>query len=266
MCLGAQARAANENARRRYQYDIDRRERSWMQELNVYQQKQVQYELNTEGAEMAAQAQYGKAERERQLKRAEAELKTQQKYITMLQDSEALNALAKGRTGRSVGRAKVMDEAAYGRDLAGIAYALKQNDYKLGEDNAKARAAAAAYKKDAFAKVAFQPIEDVAPPQPVMQNVALAAFTDALGIASSVAGIYSGFKGSDRRLKENIKKIGESISGLGIYKFNYIGKAKQYIGAMADEVMQVKPEAVVTMDNGYLGINYSLIDVDFKEV
>ena len=265
MCLGAQARAANENARRRYQYDIDRRERAWMQELNVNQQKQVQYELNTEGAEMAAQAQYGKAERERQQKRAEAELKTQQKYITMLQDSEALNALAKGRTGRSVGRAKVMDEAAYGRDLAGIAYALKQNDYKLSEDNAKARAAAAAYKKDAFAKVAFQPIEDVAPPQPVMQNVGLAAFTEALSIGMQVASPFI-IANSDRRLKEYIKKIGKSISGLNIYKYNYIGKAKKYIGAMADEVMQVKPEAVVTMDNGYLGINYSLIDVDFKEV
>ena len=265
MCLGAQARAANENARRRYQYDIDRRERAWMQELNVNQQKQVQYELNTEGAEMAAQAQYGKAERERQQKRAEAELKTQQKYITMLQDSEAMSALAKGRTGRSVGRAKVMDEAAYGRDLAGIAFALRQNDYKLGEDNAKARAAAAAYKKDAFAKVAFQPIEDVAPPQPVMQNVGLAAFTEALSIASSVASIAPLFT-SDRRLKDNIQKIGESISGLGIYKFNYIGKAKQYIGAMADEVIKVVPEAVGTMSNGYLGVNYNLIDVTFKEV
>ena len=270
MCLGAQARAANENARRRYQYDIDRRERSWMQELSVYQQKQVQYELNTEGAEMAAQAQYGKAERERQQKRAEAELKTQQKYITMLQDSEAMSALAKGRTGRSVGRAKVMDEAAYGRDLAGIAYALKQNDYKLGEDNAKARAAAAAYKKDAFAKVAFQPIEDVAPPQPVMQNVGLAAFTEALSIAGTVAGGLGALGwtplASDRRLKDNIQKIGESISGLGIYKFNYIGKAKQYIGAMADEVIKVVPEAVGTMSNGYLGVNYNLIDVTFKEV
>ena len=264
MCLGAQARAANENARRRYQYDIDRRERAWMQELSVNQQKQVQYELNTEAAEMAAQAQYGKAERERQQKRAAAALKTQQKYITMLQDSEAMSALAKGRTGRSVGRAKVMDEAAYGRDLAGIAFALRQNDYKLGEDNAKARAAAAAYKKDAFAKVAFQPIEDVAPPQPVMQNVGLAAFTEALSIGMQVATPF--IIKSDRRLKENIKKIGKSISGLNIYKYNYIGKAKQYIGAMADEVMQVKPEAVVTMDNGYLGINYSLIDVDFKEV
>ncbi len=266
MCLGAQARAANKAATRQYQFDIDRRERQWMQNLNVYQQKQVQYELNTENAEFAAQAQYQKAERERQEERAEAELQTQQKYIEMLQDSEALNALAKGRTGRSVGRAVGLDKAAYGRDLAGIAYALKQNDYKLREDTAKARGAADAFKKDAFAKVAFQPIPDVAPPQPVMQNVGAAAFMDALSIAGAVGSAYAGFKASDKRLKENINKIGESISGLNIYKFNYIGKAKQYIGAMADEVIKVVPQAVIRDNDGYYRVNYSLIDVTFKEV
>ena len=70
----------------------------------------------------------------------------------------------------------------------------------------------------------------------------------------------------NKNLKENIKKIGESISGLGIYKFNYIGQAKQYIGAMADEVLKVVPEAVVTMENGFMGVRYDLIDVNFKEV
>jgi hypothetical protein len=71
---------------------------------------------------------------------------------------------------------------------------------------------------------------------------------------------------SDRRLKENIKKIGESISGLGVYKFNYIGKAKQYIGAMADEVIKVVPEAAILGDDGFYRVNYNLIDVDFREV
>jgi hypothetical protein len=35
---------------------------------------------------------------------------------------------------------------------------------------------------------------------------------------------------------------------------------------MADEVIKIVPEAVSTMDNGFLGINYNLIDVTFKEV
>ena len=55
----------------------------------------------------------------------------------------------------------------------------------------------------------------------------------------------------------------ESISGLGIYTFNYIGKATQYIGTMADEVLKVKPEAV-TIRDGYMAVNYDLIDVNFE--
>ena len=44
-----------------------------------------------------------------------------------------------------------------------------------------------------FAQVAFQPIPDVEPPQPVMQSVGAAAFMDALSIGTKVAGIYGAF-------------------------------------------------------------------------
>ena len=44
-----------------------------------------------------------------------------------------------------------------------------------------------------FAGVAFQPIPDVEPPQPVMQSVGAAMFMDALSIGSKVAGMYAGF-------------------------------------------------------------------------
>ena len=35
---------------------------------------------------------------------------------------------------------------------------------------------------------------------------------------------------------------------------------------MADEVIKIKPEAVYKMDNGYLGVDYSQIDVQYREV
>lgn len=70
---------------------------------------------------------------------------------------------------------------------------------------------------------------------------------------------------SDRKLKENIKKIGKSMSGLGIYTFNYIGQAKKYIGTMADEVLKIKPEAV-TIRDGFMAVRYDLIDVNFEEI
>ena len=66
-------------------------------------------------------------------------------------------------------------------------------------------------------------------------------------------------------IRDSIKKIGESISGLGIYKFNYIGQAKKYIGAMADEVIKIVPEAAILGYDGFYRVNYNLIDVTFKE-
>ncbi len=80
-------------------------------------------------------------------------------------------------------------------------------------------------------------------------------------------GIMSFFPaGSDERIKKNIKKIGRSINGHNIYKFNYLSSDREFIGVMAQEVKEKNPEAVVEMDNGFYGVYYDMIDVDFKEV
>ena len=188
MCLGAQARAANEAARRQYAYQNERRERQWMQDLSVYQTKQVQYDINTNNAEMAAQAAYGESERKRQEARAKAEIQYQDMYAKLLNESESAKLMASGRTGRSINRLRVAEEADYGRELAKISRAIRQNDYKLRREDAKAGAQAKGYIDQQFAQVAFQPVADVAPPAPVMQNVGAAAFMDALKIGTSIAG------------------------------------------------------------------------------
>jgi len=70
---------------------------------------------------------------------------------------------------------------------------------------------------------------------------------------------------SDSRLKKDIKKIGESIDGHNIYKFKYLDEENEYIGVMAEEVYAKKPEAVGRMPNGYFGVDYNQIDVEFRE-
>ena len=62
---------------------------------------------------------------------------------------------------------------------------------------------------------------------------------------------------SDRRLKKNIKKIGD-FNGLNLYKYNYLWSDKEYEGFMADEVIKVMPEAVMKYKN-YMGVNYPMI-------
>ena len=71
---------------------------------------------------------------------------------------------------------------------------------------------------------------------------------------------------SDAELKENIKHVGKSSSGINIFEFNYVGETIRHRGAMAQEVLMKKPEAVIEMDNGYLGIDYDMIDVKMQKV
>ena len=58
---------------------------------------------------------------------------------------------------------------------------------------------------------------------------------------------------SDRRLKENIEKVGEDQFG-SIYEFNYIGNPQRYRGRIAQELKEIKPEAVSVGENGYLQV------------
>ena len=94
-------------------------------------------------------------------------------------------------------------------------------------------------------------------------------FSTLLNFGLQVAGIYAGFKGSDTKLKENIKYIGSSPDGHNIWEFNYKGSSKRYRGAMAQEVAKINPMAVgIAEDAGgkYLTVDYSKIDVDMVEV
>lgn len=63
---------------------------------------------------------------------------------------------------------------------------------------------------------------------------------------------------SDRRLKHDIKKIGEADNGLPIYTFKYKGDENQqtHVGFMADEVEKKNPDAVGLDPSGYKTVDY----------
>ena len=76
-----------------------------------------------------------------------------------------------------------------------------------------------------------------------------------------VAGAFTAMN-SDIRLKKDINLIGKSPSGINIYNFKYKGDDKTYQGVMAHQV----PQASFVGDDGYLKVNYTKLDVEFKEV
>jgi hypothetical protein len=72
---------------------------------------------------------------------------------------------------------------------------------------------------------------------------------------------------SDRRLKENIVRIGDHPLDIGLYLFDYkpqfrdaCGHGRQF-GVMADEVESVMPEAVSLRADGYRVVNYRMLGV-----
>jgi hypothetical protein len=77
----------------------------------------------------------------------------------------------------------------------------------------------------------------------------------------------AGIMASDQRMKENIKAIGVMPNGLTLYSFEYKDEFKDHpytkdgvhVGVMADEVEQVYPYAVKTLDDGYKVVDYGLI-------
>ena len=239
-----------------------------MQTLSVTNTERVMHEQGIDASNIGLSQVYGDIQSKFGDQIGIALQEDEANWKKFLQENTGGKMAASGQTGRSAARVGTLELAEYLSKGSRKAYELTQGKQEMDAAGRKAAGQARQQQLQSWANNAIIKSPDLAPPKPVYQNVGAAAFMDALSIAGSVASIYTGVKlaNSDRRLKENIQKIGESISGLGIYKFNYIGQAKQYIGAMADEVIKVVPEAVSTMSNGYLGVNYNLIDVTFKEV
>ena len=81
-------------------------------------------------------------------------------------------------------------------------------------------------------------------------------------------GQGAGAMRSDVELKENITYIDQSPDGHSIYEWNYKGepKSRRYKGVIAQDLLETAPNAVVEMDNGYLGVIYDEIDVNLTTV
>ena len=81
-------------------------------------------------------------------------------------------------------------------------------------------------------------------------------------MAGLATGIGTMMAASDIRLKENVKQIGQSPSGINIYSFNFKEDDDRYQGVLAHEV----PYATMVDDSGYWKVDYSQLDVEFKRI
>lgn len=70
---------------------------------------------------------------------------------------------------------------------------------------------------------------------------------------------------SDIRLKKNISELKTMSNGIKLYKFEYLWSDVTHVGVMAQDIMKIKPEAVVKSNTGYYGVNYDMLGLKMSK-
>ena len=72
---------------------------------------------------------------------------------------------------------------------------------------------------------------------------------------------------STRDARRGASEHRSSPSGLPIYRFAYkTDPARFYRGTMAQDLLSLKPEAVVVGSDGFYRVKYDLLDIEFVPV
>ena len=194
MCLGAQARAANERARRDYEYNLKKREADWMQTLSITNTERIMHEQTIDSTNLGLSQVYGDIQAKFGDQIGQALQEDETNWKQFLQQSKSADLAASGRTGRSIDRISTADLGEYLAKGSRKAFELTESKAEMDAAGKKAAGMARAEQMNLFAKNAIIKSPDIAPPKPVYQNVAAAAFMDALSIGSSIAQIATPFR------------------------------------------------------------------------
>ena len=214
MCLGEQAKNANEAARRNYEYQLAQRKANWMQTLSITNTERIQYEQGLQASNLGLSQVYGEIQEKFGDAVGDAFQADEENWRHFLQNSMSSKLQASGQTGRSAERISALDLAEYLTKGSRAAYELTEAQEDMSKVAAQAAGQARAEQLNMFAQNAIIKSPDFAPPAPVYQNVGFAAFKDALSIAESVATIATGIPNIQKMFKQG----GKSLSGLGQIK------------------------------------------------
>ena len=188
MCLRAQAKAATETARRNYKYQNQKREREWMQELNMAGVERIQYDQGINNTNLGLANVYADIQANAGELEGTFLQEDETAWKKFLSESPSSTMAASGQTGVSARRMATLDLAEYLTNSSRRARDLTDASKELQQQGAKTAAAVKQQQEQMFAKRAMVKVPGLAPPQPVMQNVGAAAFMDALSIGSKAIG------------------------------------------------------------------------------
>ena len=185
------ASAQNKEERRNYEHKLKVRERKWMQTRTPYASKKVQFEEEVDLANIAAQRAYSRTQQQLNNAKSLAILQNQEDFKKMLANEGMIevSAAERGVRGRSVARQLVQNSANFGMSQAMRSRGLTMAGYQAKQSNEDVNRQLKGQLNQAFSRVVIQPIQDLAPPPPVMQNVGM---TFMLGMGQALAAGIGG--------------------------------------------------------------------------
>ncbi len=99
---------------------------------------------------------------------------------------------------------------------------------------------------------------------PIVASFAMSGLTVDRAAAQSNTTSSRPLTPSDRRLKKDVVRVAEHPAGFGIYRFRYLWDDTKHRGVIAQEVLEVMPEAVVRGDDGFLRVDYAAIGMQME--
>jgi len=155
--------------------------------------------------------------------------------------------------------------AALGGDISNVYGTQAQNIAQLLVNSGMSQADAAQRTAQLLANIATGSASQVTGLGTSVGNIQQTE--GALGqIGQAAQGIGTLIQASDVRLKENLNKIGQLPSGLGLYSWDWKdsapsdAKSNPTIGVLAQEVQQLIPDAIVQREDGYMAVDYSKVN------
>lgn len=228
---------------------------------NAAQQQRYGQALSTFGANTAAQDQeYGQRAQDVQIgNEAQAQRFGQGQQAAALNNTtqnQAFNQQANNNAAGNAARQAQIEQAAYLRNVPLNDISVLLNGNAPSSPN--------------FSSV---PQVGVASPdyQGAVQsnyNTAIGQYNNKQAARSQMLGSIFGGLGtvgaaavgmSDIRFKDHIRRIGTLANGIATYAFKYIGDSAQRFGVMAQEVINIIPDAVLVGDDGIMRVDYGKV-------
>ena len=164
----SQARARNRAAIQSYEHALNVRKHEWYQQLSVWGAKRNKYFTDITENDLAAQRGYSQAQVGLNRVWEGAAQANEGALIKYLQNHGTM--LAKGRTGRSVARMQTLELGQLQRFAGRQAFAMTRAKHSYKENVEDIRRQQISRRSRLHANVAFQPMPDLAPPPPQLEN------------------------------------------------------------------------------------------------